>query len=182
MDWMQFILALMDKIIWPIVIVVFLALMRLPLSLLIPAARKIRYKEFEIDFYKEFESVKKDAKAAFPEIETDSKSRLIALATKMPNTSIMEVWDKVDAAAVTLVKKYCPDTDFNTETRYKLVEELLVAKVFIETKKAKLFKELRLLRNKVAHAKGYEVEKVEAIQYIELCYRLIDYFETLSAK
>lgn len=177
---MQFIILVLDKIIWPIVIIVFLALLRKPLSLLIPAAKKIKYKELEIDFAKNLEVVKKEAKEAFPEIETDCKYRLMSLAINMPNASILEVWEKVDVAATALVKMHCPDINLAIDTRYKLIEDLLTEKVLIETKKAKLFKELRVLRNKVAHAKGYDVDKTQAIQYIELCFCLIDYFNKLN--
>lgn len=62
---------------------------------------------------------------------------------------------------------------------YKLYM-ILISEALINTKQGKLFSELRQLRNRVAHAVNYEVAKAEAIQYIELCFKLIEHLNSLT--
>ena len=57
---------------------------------------------------------------------------------------------------------------------YKFVGEALTREKIISEKHAKLFHELRQLRNKVSHAPNFEVNSVLAKQYIEVCFALID--------
>lgn len=180
MNWMQFITSLLDILIWPVVVIFLFFSLRIPLSSLIPLAKKLKYKDFEVEFIQELKAVKKQAEGAFPELKQDKKALLMASAENLPNSAVLEAWQVVDDAAESLIRTKRSDVDLDTNTRYKHIENILVNDKFIDTKKGKLFRELRQLRNKVSHAPNYEVGKTEAIQYIELCFKLADYLNTLT--
>ncbi|CAM3771574.1 hypothetical protein [Parendozoicomonas haliclonae] len=183
MEWMKFVIELVDKITWPTVIVLSLVILRHPISTLVPLARKLKYKDFEMEFGQELKVVSKKAAGAFPELKHDKRSLLIASAENMPNATILEAWRVVDEKAEALIASTAPDIDLeNTDSRYKLMEETLIAHKLVDTKKAKLFSELRQLRNKTAHAAGHQAGKAEAIMYVELCFTLSAHLQRITEK
>ncbi|WP_028863118.1 HEPN domain-containing protein [Psychromonas aquimarina] len=182
MSWMQFIIELLDKITWPLVLVFFFIIMRQPLSALIPLAKKVKYKEFEVEFNQELKALTEQAQGEFPEFNLDKKSLITASADNLPNSAVLEAWKEVDDAAEKLIKSLDQNIDLNISTRYKLMENILLSEKIVDSKKGKLFNELRQLRNKVAHAKDFEVGKTQALQYIELCFVLADHLNRLADK
>ncbi|MDC0662080.1 hypothetical protein [Marinobacter sp. SS21] len=180
MSWMQFTLEAMDRLIWPLAILAVLLLMRRPMAQLIPLAKRFKFQGLEVEFQQELRAASLKAKAAFPELIADRKCLLLSSADHLPNASLLEAWQAVDEAAEVVVRQRRLKVDLNSETRYKDIESVLVAQGLIDTKKAKLFSELRQLRNKVAHARGFVVGKAAAMQYIELCFRLVDHLERLQ--
>ncbi|MBT1065130.1 hypothetical protein KJY73_16175 [Bowmanella sp. Y26] len=180
MDWMQFIVDLLDKLVWPLVVLFVVSLLRKPLTQLVPLMKKLKYKELELEFGRELKAVSEQAVGAFPELKQDQKTLLIASADNLPNAAILESWAVVDDAAERLVRIHQPQVDLNISTRYKLLQDLLIRGKLIDTKKGKLFDELRRLRNKVAHAVDFEVGSAQAILYIELCFTLAEHFNALA--
>ncbi|MEZ9237385.1 HEPN domain-containing protein [Shewanella sp. 10N.286.52.A9] len=176
---MQFIIELLDKLAWPLVFVFCVLMLQKPIARLIPLARKLKFKDFEVEFGQELKAVSKHAQGAFPELKQNKKAILIASVGNLPSSSILEAWREVDDAAENLIVAKLDNVDLESSTRYKLIEETLISQHLVDTKKAKLFNELRQLRNKVAHAKDYQVGKLEAVQYIELCFVLVDHFNQL---
>ncbi|MCK8046070.1 hypothetical protein MSG37_14390 [Shewanella sp. 1CM18E] len=180
MDWMQFTIALIDKLIWPLVLVFAVMNLKRPLSKLIPLAKKLKFKDLEVEFGQGLKAVTEQAEGVFPELKTDKKSLLIASANNLPNSAVLETWEQVDLAAERLIKLHCDNITLDKNTRYKHIENILISEALINTKQGKLFSELRQLRNRVAHAVNYEVGKAEAIQYIELCFKLIEHLNSLT--
>lgn len=181
MSWMQFLIELIDKLIWPTVVIFCIYRLHRPLAALIPLAKKLKFKEFEVEFGQELKAASQNAVRAFPELKQDKKSILIAASENLPNSAVLEAWETVDEAAEVLIKSRISDVKLDLNTRYKHIENILVQGDIIDTKKGKLFSELRQLRNKVAHAKGFEVGKSESIQYVELCFKLTDYLKAVTA-
>lgn len=180
MSWMEFTIALLDKLVWPAVLVFGVITLRRPLSKLIPLAKKLKFRELEVEFGQGLKAVTEQAQGVFPELKTDSKAMLIASANHLPNSAIIEAWEQVDLAAEQLIKSHCNNITLDKNTRYKHIENILISEALINTKQGKLFNELRQLRNRVAHAVGYEVGRAEAIQYIELCFKLIEHLNGLT--
>ncbi|WP_028767726.1 TM1812 family CRISPR-associated protein [Shewanella fidelis] len=180
MDWMQFTIALIDKLIWPLVVVFAVVSLKRPLAKLIPLAKKLKFKDLELEFGQGLKAVTAQAEGVFPELKTDKKALLIASANNLPNSAVLETWEQVDLAAERLIKLHCDNITLDKNTRYKHIENILISEALINTKQGKLFSELRQLRNRVAHAVNYEVGKAEAIQYIELCFKLIDHLNSLT--
>ncbi|MDX1756604.1 MAG: hypothetical protein R3175_11135 [Marinobacter sp.] len=182
MSWMQFTLEAMDRLGWPLALLLGLLLIRKPLGRLIPLAKRLKIQGLELEFHQELQEASLKARAAFPELQADRKCLLLLSADKLPNASVLEAWGAVDEAAEAVIRQRGLPVDLDSETRYKDIETVLVEHNLINTRKGKLFAELRQLRNKVAHAPGFVVGKAEAMQYIELCFRLVDHLEQLRAQ
>lgn len=179
MNWMQFTLSLLDILVWPLIVLILCALLRAPLVALLPQARKLRYKDFEMEFGEELKVASRDARQAFPELVSDRRAQLIAAVENLPNSAILGAWAEVEDAAETLLRRDNPGLSLSPDTPYKHMGELLVMGQKLDTAKGKLFTELRRLRNKVAHARDFQVGKAEAILYVELCFQLQSHLRDL---
>ncbi|WP_076416034.1 DUF4145 domain-containing protein [Shewanella sp. UCD-KL12] len=182
MNWMEFVIQLFDKLAWPVALLICVFSLKRPISKLIPLAKKFKFKELEVEFGQELKAISQKAEGAFPELKYDSKSLLIASANNLPNSAVLEAWEAVDTASEALIKAKKINIKLDLNTRYKHIESILLRENLINTKQGKLFSELRQLRNRVAHAVGYEIGKVEAVQYIELCFKLVSHLETLACE
>ena len=181
MDVTQFIIELADKLAWPLVALVALVMLKRPLEDLLPLAKRLKYKDLEVEFGQVLQAVSRDAAGVFPELEQDRRSRLIATVKHLPNAAVLEAWDEVDSAAETLIRQQVSEVDLAVDTRYKTMGTILARQALLDTKKVKLFHELRQLRNKVAHAENFTVGPAEAVQYIELCLKLVDHLNAVHS-
>jgi len=176
MDWQSFVVELLTLLIWPAVVLVLVIIFRKPLLTLLPQLSRVKYKEIEIEFEKELEHISQQAEQAFPDLSLERKRALIVRAKALPNNAALEAWQVLDDTAELLIHFYEGDTTLSEETRYKHIQQILLDGDYIETKKVKLYDELRQLRNKIAHAEHFSIDPAQSVQYIELCFLLIDYF------
>ena len=178
-NWMDFILMAMDKLIWPATLICVLLILREPLRLLLPFAQSIKFKEFEVNFSQELDNASAQASDALPKYNPPTRltkvDRLKQNADFLPNQSILQAWKSVEASAEALLMKHQPQLNIPENQRYKFMGEHLLQLQLITQKQSNLFHELRQLRNKVAHAKNYSVNSELAVQYIDLCLALVEY-------
>ena len=180
-NWMDFVLMAMDKLIWPATLICVLLILREPLRLLLPFAQSIKFKEFEVNFSQELDNATVQASAALPKynppVHLNKNDRLKLNADFLPNQSILQAWKSVETSAEALLINQQPQLSIPEKQRYKFMGEHLLKLQLITQKQGNLFHELRQLRNKVAHAKNYSVNSVLAVQYIELCLALVEYLD-----
>ena len=173
MNWMDFVLDLAELTIWPITILASLYILRSPLSLLIPFAESLKYKDFELQFSQELNAVSQEAHEAIDTFKGNNPEKeLVSTAQHLPNHSILEAWSYLDLAARSQLLAHDATIEIPEQQPYKFVGQTLLEKELITSKQSKLFHELRKLRNKVAHAQGFEMNSVLAKQYIEVCFAL----------
>lgn len=164
----------LDVLIWPMIAIIGLFLFRRPLLERLSHANKLKYKDLEIEFSEDIQNVQRDAQQAFPIKHQDTKARLLAQATHFPSTTVRDAWREVDSAAVALLKLHDAVDEISDDTRFKDIADALMSEALLSTKQIKLFHELRRLRNKAAHAEDFEVSPSDSMQYVELCFRVID--------
>lgn len=181
MDTLQFIIELLDKTIWPITIFILLFVIRKPLKDLIPLLKKAKISELELEFDRELAKAKEVAGTGLLEASDNWKVNLLELARNYPNTAILEAWKEIEDRAEKLLHKIEPELELDIPERYKKMQTVLSREEVIETKHVKVFNELRQIRNKVAHAKGYELTQNQALSYLSLAIPLIEYLEEKTA-
>lgn len=177
MDSLTFISELVDALAWPATVLVIVWLLRGPLTQLIPEVRKLKYRDFEAEFGREVEDLRERMVNAIPPSKTapektESFERLEELARIAPNAAVLEAWKEVEAAARRLLAAHGLEVDSTGATPYLRIEQMLQRGEYVEESRVKIFKDLRRLRNKVAHATGYEISHVQAQEYIELALAL----------
>ena len=175
MGWMEFVLQLTNLLVWPFTLIVSLFLLRSPLSLLIPFAESIKYKDFELQFSQELEQVSRQASDAIPTFKFETASLEHGpIADFLPNASILSAWSSLDKTAQQTLLNYDANLKIPADQPYKYVGKALLDNHLISQKQSKIFHDLRVLRNKVAHAKNYRISSVLAKQYIEVCEALTE--------
>ncbi|MCB0530954.1 MAG: hypothetical protein H6574_14865 [Lewinellaceae bacterium] len=178
---LEFIIELLDKTIWPITIFIILFLIRKPLKELMPLLKKAKISELELEFDRELAKAKEVAETGLLEGTGNWKVNLLELARNYPNTAILEAWKEIEDRTEKLLHKIEPELELDVPERYKKMQTVLSREEVIETKNVKVFNELRQIRNKVAHAKGYDLTQNQALGYISLAIPLIEYLEEKTA-
>jgi hypothetical protein len=177
MNALEFVIQLLDKLVWPLTLFVLLYLVRKELKTLIPFLKRARISEFELEFDRDLAAVKSVAEDEFKVVQADWKVTLITLAQHTPNIAILEAWKEIETRAETLIRILQPQVDLDSPTRFKMMQEILIRDYRIETKKGKIFNDLRQIRNRVAHAKSYTVNSDQALSYVAIAIQLIEYLE-----
>jgi hypothetical protein len=163
----------------PVLVLVFIFLFKKDISKLLRSIVRLRWKEdIDIEFQREVDEIEDDAETSLPEIETieDQKKTteidLRELVSVSPSWAILQSWVNVEKSAKALIERKGFSPDYDTSTPYKLIEECLTNDCMVDKKTGKIFRDLRLLRNKVAHASNFHISEQEANGFIELAIRL----------
>jgi hypothetical protein len=190
MSWLEFSIELIKALIWPIVFVIVLIVIRKPLAGLVPYLKRLKLGELEAEFDKTVEQIKADldqdllrenreAALLIPGNEIES---LTGLAEIAPNAAVLQAWKKVEQAARELVASRGYELDYHVAAPYRLLENMLKKAGLAETKKIKVFDDLRILRNKIAHAAEFEISPAQAGEYVTLATSLRAYFLLAAEK
>ncbi len=170
MDWLTFIVNAIEVLAWPVIVLIVAALFRQPIIELIPAVRRLRYKEFEVEFGRELLETQQRAavtgpeRAQFPPTGMETLARLRRVAAVAPSAAVLEAWREVEAAAADAASNYgLTATGGSWELFFGLRNQKVLDSTQVETLEA-----LRKLRNKVAHARDGEVTEDQALRYAEI--------------
>lgn len=187
MDWLTFTAKLVDALAWPAVVFFVFLVLRKPLLGLLPQVRKFRFKEFEAEFDRGITEIQArmadelPLEAAELPAPESIEIRLGNLASIAPSAAVMEAWKQVEAAAKLLISSHGHSIDYQVSAPYSLIERTLGRGDLIEPKKVKIFRELRQLRNKVAHADQYEPTADQAVEYVHAAMALARFMEGKAA-
>lgn len=186
MDILTFIAKLADSLAWPLVVVITLILLRRPLSELLPQVKKLRYKELEAEFGREVAQIDEKVSSELPEkvqaapLPESAESKLLNLAGIAPNAAVLEAWKSIEESARSLIAQRGHQLDADSATPYFLIERVLSRGGILEPAKIKIFRDLRLLRNKVAHAEDFPLSSRQAAEYVRVAMTLCRYLDDLQ--
>jgi hypothetical protein len=181
MKTLEFIVQMTDKLIWPLTTGILIFLSRKQLKDLIHYIKKAKISEFEIEFDRDLAKVKTTAEGEFETTSPDWKVSLFNLAQNIPNTAILESWKEIDKKVETLIHLVDPKVDLDQPTHFKLMQNIVTNQQIIETKKAKIYNDLRQIRNKVAHVSDYTVTSEQAMNYVSIAVQFIEYIDSRIA-
>lgn len=177
MTLLEFIIQLLDKIIWPATLITLILMLRKPLRALIPFLKRAKLSELEVEFDQQLADAQRTASKELPKSAPDWRVELIQLAQYMPNAAVLEAWNKLEMKTTAFLENQNQTLPTTSEQPYKALQDLLAEEELLEVKRLKLFDELRQLRNKVAHAKNYKISSEQATLYVSLTLQLIDSLE-----
>ena len=69
---------------------------------------------------------------------------------------------------------------YHQTEKYKKIGEDIPTHQLIDIGKKKIFDDLRILRNKVAHARSFDVNQSHAVSYVTSAVAFIDYLEEIN--
>lgn len=171
---------------WPLTVVLLALIFRRALENRVRSIKTVSYgdKKLEIGFQEGIDSLKRQAQESLAEAAAPPSGNvevdLYDMAEIMPNSAVMEAWKAVEASAKALIARRGLELDYESEEPYKLIQDTLMNESIIEEKHGKVFQELRMLRNKVAHAPGFQVKPDQADDYVRLALTMKHFLDQLG--
>lgn len=162
-------IAILEILAWPLVTLSIVCILRKPLTSLIQSTQSIKFQGAEVEFSKSLQQTMDDAAEAIDvEISTNpSDSRLHDALMLSPGQSILETWNTLELSATEKVKNLLPINE-SYKNPLERPLEYLEFKGALTPSTASAIRDLRSMRNQVAHfGKNLVVEDL-AIQYISI--------------
>jgi hypothetical protein len=174
---LTFIAELIKALAWPAVITVLAFLLKKPIRELIPLLTHLKYKDLELEFKQNMVEVKAEMQEELPPApaaRATGGGALVELARRSPPAAIVKAWEQVEIAAVLAAHRnglFSPAEVTNTTRVIRALEQGRV----IDSGKADLLHDLRGLRNQAAHSPDFALSTSDALDYIQVTRRIIEY-------
>lgn len=184
MDCLTFIAEILKILIWPIIVIVIVILLRKNLINLLAELRYIRFKDLEIEFYKELEKANKRVeKANLPKFESikdleDRYDYLNKIAYSSSRGAILEAWILIENQLNEIVQKKFGGISAKYPTIMMI--DLLFKEKIISKEVLSIFKELRIIRNKAVHDERFDIGISQANEFINMSLRLLAYLKNIN--
>ena len=187
MDWLTFLSKIIDSLAWPVLVGYLFYLFRNDLPKIVKYVRKLKYKEWEMEFGESVRELEQETKHAIPEPpETISisgqeqeqlRERLYSIAEFAPRAAILEAWLQVEAAAVDAVKKK-GILSFKSMPGPMRLRDYLIKSELLNKEQVNIFEKLRVLRNEAVHVAEAEFTENVVKDYISSALKLAAYLES----
>ena len=182
MDRLTFVAEILKSLAWPVALITAVLLFRKPLIELIPALRRLRFKEFELEFGRDLLEAERRATVIPSKAEQVRVSaqtvpeRLRQIAVVAPTAAILEAWRDLEAAAADAAAR----RGFSVVGGAWQLFVVLQSEGVLNETQASLVESLRKLRNKVAHAHDGDITEEQALRYVEMAEGLAAALRTAS--
>jgi hypothetical protein len=184
MDWLTFLIRLIEAIAVPVAAVIIVLVFRREFRQLVPLVRKLKAGPLEAEFEREVREIAQEAGGTTtPEIEGEPDPRkitLIELARLHPRSAILEAWLGVETAVMrAALQKATGSPVPDVSSPIKALRELVRAEA-ISPEDVALFHDLRGLRNQAVHFDVFEPSQGAALEYVDLASQLQSRLERLA--
>ena len=194
MDTGDLAIKILQVIAWPIAVVLIVFVLKTPIEKAILNVSKFRYKDRHRDVEVDFAKGLSEAESKAREIPTlrekpvqsssletrlftfSLETRLFTLARTEPSAAVTMAWLEVEASVHEAAQRLGLPTSQPRQKRQVL--RTLASKGIINEAAMDLYEQLRNLRNEAAHALGFEIDPIEAEQYVELALNLARILKT----
>ncbi|KAB7704017.1 hypothetical protein GBN26_00040 [Plesiomonas shigelloides] len=184
MDGFTFTSEIVKALAWPSTMIGLVFLLRKPIVELVPLMKKLKYKELELEFSQEVQDLKSKINDALPEkdnqssVSLSSTSKALDLVSYSTRAAIIEAWIELEAAAIEVANSFWSPSHSDVFRNYpKLADYLHQCKV-LDDKQLEIYKKLRQLRNKSAHAEDLSLSENDARAYVEMASNLTKHIKS----
>ncbi|MEM7791596.1 MAG: hypothetical protein AAF546_09370 [Verrucomicrobiota bacterium] len=195
MNWLEFVSSLAESLAWPATVVVLVLLLRSPVSRLLLAVTRLKYKELELDFGSELRELKESAgesitvesapQQSLPSPAEDAKSHLLEatrLASDFPEPAVAVGWRSVEDALFNAVDRLglAPSEKPNFPPTRNI--ELLAKSGYLDLQTVDVLRRMRTLRNIAVHG-GHGKSSVsveEANEFIAFAAGVVNKLDELN--
>ena len=184
------IVRIIEAIVWPVTLIVFLLLFRSQIAGIIKRISKFKYRDFEAEFGQDLRDAEHKAEIIeLPTPETleqatepitigSSYDRLFELANWSPRAAITEAWLRIEVAIdeVASALEFKPSTLRRGREAALLLE--LINRELLPKDTIYLYNDLRKMRNKAVHTAEFEMNISDAKRYVDLALGLAQRIRT----
>ena len=181
-NWLDFISSVIASLAWPVVTLIAVLVLRQPLARLLPTLRRAKYKGFDLEFGERLDELEERAdEARLPEpVEPPAwvhespddwtfGDYIERLAPVSPRVAITEAWRHVELA----LKDAGARIGQPKSQHLARVARELQSAGRLSRDAVSLVDDLRGLRNRAAHAREFDLEPEQALEFARLAERLI---------
>lgn len=176
---MEGIAAILNAIAWPIAAVVIVGMLRKPIEALIPLLRKLKYKDFELEFERTLKDIAKrssEEKKALPPVpqrEAEEAEFIEQIRELPPRAAILETWLELEHTAYFVAQKFNL-INVDRRTRFFDLLRILQQREILRPSDVEDIKELKSLRNSAVHERDVSLSREEADQYTKVAMQVAD--------
>lgn len=173
------------------VVVAIVFIVREKLPDLVAALRKLKYKDFELEFETSAAAIEKKSEEVIPAItkkiaiggnsEEELRNRLSQIAEISPRSAILEAWLLVESAAVDVIRKRGLSDVRSLPGPMRLRDNLKRADLLNPTLLG-LFEDLRRLRNEAVHVSDAQFTPTAVANYIRVALKMASYLEERASE
>lgn len=184
MTTLEFTAKVIDSVAWPASVVALVLILKNPIQSLIPLLSKLKYKDVELEFGKDVNTlsakVKKELSGVQNNPETeDLRKRVMSIMPVSPKAAVVEVWRALETEIIDLCTKSKMELDHELLKKPLKMAELLVKAKLIDETQFGMIEDMRLLRNRVVHYEKEQITPENALEFLESGVKLIS---SLSGK
>jgi len=156
-------------LIWPLTLLFVFWIGRKQFKLLIPLIQKIKYKEFEIEFSKNLDHVRKDVEKVtqVEKVTLTNEPELYNLIEDSPASGVIKAWKSLELTAKKKAKQLLPPDETFQDPLSRPLVYLEWKGTFVPSTASAIHK-LRMLQNQVYYAEDDAISTKNAIQYATL--------------
>lgn len=157
---------IIEILVWPSTLIIIVAILRSPISALVPTLKKLKYKDLELEFEREANKLLSEAERDLPEVLEDKKERkrttdvLFSMSRPEPATEVLESWRNLELNIRDLAKVHNIQGGRSTRS----LVDALASNGLISKEASAVILNLAAFRNKVAHTNeeviSYEVSSL----------------------
>ncbi len=188
MDWKQFIAEIVSSVAWPCVVVAFLVIFRTELSKIIQRLAHLKYKDLELEFDKvrqQAQELHRDVSEERPAVQgriiSSLEEQVLDAVERAPSAAILLAWSSLETAMASAVGRlaFSPESPSYRSPIHNI--EVLTKYGGLTESHGKLLREMRMLRNTVAHEREsmVSIAQDQAMTYAQAAIDMINYLETL---
>lgn len=189
MGWKEFIAQVISSLAWPAVLVAFLVVFRSEVSKVIQRLAHLRYKDFELDFDKvrqHAEDLHKEVREEKPPVRSpvfrSLEEQVLDSVERAPSAAILLAWSSLETAMASAVARLAvsPEPPSCRSPAHNI--DVLSKYANLPAKYVDLLREMRMLRNKVAHDRDSmsAITHDQALEYATAAIDMIGYLENLE--
>ncbi|EGR1737547.1 hypothetical protein D5Q56_20200 [Vibrio parahaemolyticus] len=171
---MEHVVKIIEALAWPVTVLIAVFALRKPLIALLPQLKVLKYKELEVEFEKELETLslkahvskaKLNVEATVDDEETDFYLQQVKELS--PRAAIMEAWLGLESNAIATAQHFglAPK---NKRLTFASTLKALTSGEVLTPEDASNINELRMLRNKAVHDLQFSVSDTEAAKFMEI--------------
>lgn len=169
MSILEFLASIINALAWPVLVGFCIYILRTPTGKLITRLSKFKYGKLEADFREALDEIKPIESKASERLLEQRKSVSIDLedlADASPRAAVMEAWILIEKATA----EFCEAHDFPPSISYQgFFRAAKENNLDIEHLQS-AYQEMRLLRNKAAHASDFDITPGTARDYVKAAY------------
>jgi len=172
---------LIDILAWPTTALFLIWLARKQIRRLVPLIQRIKYKDVEIEFSKKLAEVTEDVGETplLESVDSAERDRIYALVDVSPASAVIETWKSLERSAQGKVRQLLPKDETYKDPLRRPVDYLDYKGVLVPST-ASAARDLRMLRNEVAHARADEISREDALQYAAVASRIRTQIEAIT--